>query len=277
VVPTGFVMSIDPITAAVAANHAVWEAWTPHHFRSAGYDIPSFMAGREPLDPITLAGVGDVAGKSLLHLQCHFGLDTLSWARRGATVTGVDFSATAIAKAQEIAQQMALPADFVCCNVYDATASLAREFDIVFTSVGVLGWLPDLEGWAKVIASCLKPGGRFFIFEAHPTAFLFDQQPPAGMRLMYPYFARAPLIELETGSYAAPDSGTQVTSHSFSHPLADILGSLLRAGMRITSYDEYSFLRWPAMPWMTRRDAYFWDLPAEFGEIPMMFALTATR
>ena len=272
-----FIMRNDPNSAAVAANHAVWEAWTPHHFTSAGYDIPSFKAGREPLDPITLAGVGDVAGRTLVHLQCHFGLDTLSWARRGATVAGVDFSATAIAKAREVAQEMALPADFVCSNVYDAKAALARQFDIVFTSVGVLGWLPDLEGWARVVASCLKPGGRFFIFEAHPTAFLFDQQPPAGMRLMYPYFARAPLIEEETGSYAALDSGTKVTCHSFAHPLADILGSLLRAGLRITTYDEYPWLRWQGLPWMTRRDAYFWELPAEFGEIPMMFALTATR
>ena len=110
-----------------------------------------------------------------------------------------------------------------------------------------------------------------------PALFLFDPQPPAGMRLMYPYFAREVLIETETGSYAALDSGTQVTCHSFAHPLADILGSLLRAGLRIISYDEYPLLRWQGLPWMTRRDAYFWELPAEFGEIPMMFSLTATR
>jgi SAM-dependent methyltransferase len=270
-------MPTDLRNAAIAANHAVWEAWTPHHISSGGYDIPGFKAGRETLDPITLAGVGDVTGRTLLHLQCHFGLDTLSWARRGAAVTGVDFSAIAIAKAREIAADMSLPADFVCSNVYDAPTHLGRQYDIVFTSVGILGWLPELEGWAEVVASCLKPGGRFFIFEAHPTAFLFDQKPPAGMRLMYPYFARAPLIEEETGSYAAQDSGTQVTCHSFAHPLADILGSLLRAGMRITAYDEYPWLRWQGLPWMTRRDAYFWELPAQFGEIPMMFALTATH
>ena len=230
--------------------------------RSQGYDIPSFKAGRETLDPITLVGVGSVTGKTLLHLQCHFGLDTLSWARRGATVTGVDFSATAIAKAREIAAEMALPADFVCCNVYDAATQLMRQYDVVFTSVGVLGWLPELEGWAQVVARCLKPGGRFFIFEGHPALFLFDQQPPAGMRLMYPYFAREALIENENGSYAAPDSGTRVTCHSFGHPLADILGSLLRAGLRITVYDEHPWLRWQGLPWMQRRDAYFWELPA---------------
>ena len=270
-------MSNPASNAAIAANHAVWEAWTPHHFTSAGYDIPSFKAGRETLDPITLAGVGDVAGKTLLHLQCHFGLDTLSWARRGAKVTGVDFSATAIAKAREIAAELALPAEFLCSNVYDAPGQLARQFDIVFTSVGAINWLPDMEAWAQVVAQSLKPGGRFYILEGHPTAFLFDQLPPARMRLMYPYFAREPLIEKETGSYAAPDSGTEVTCHSFAHPLADILGSLLRAGLRITAYDEYPWLRWQGFPWMTRRDAYFWELPAEFGEIPMMFALTATR
>ncbi len=270
-------MPNDQRSAALNANHAVWETWAPHHFQSAGYDIPSFKAGREPLDPISLAGVGDVKGKTLLHLQCHFGLDTLSWARRGATVTGVDFSETAITKARQIAADMALPAEFVCCSVYDAPAHLQRQYDVVFTSVGVLGWLPDLEDWARVVTTCLKPGGRFFIFEGHPTLFLFDQQPPAGMRVMYPYFARDALIEEETGSYAALDSGTQVTCHSFAHPLADILGSLLRAGLRITSYDEYPWLRWQGLPWMVRRDAYFWELPIEFGEIPMMFSLTATR
>ena len=113
-------MPNDSRSAALAANHTVWEAWTPHHFQSQGYDIPSFKAGREPLDPISLAGVGDVKGKTLLHLQCHLGLDTLSWARRGATVTGADFSETAIAKAREIAADMALPADFLCSSVYDA-------------------------------------------------------------------------------------------------------------------------------------------------------------
>ena len=262
--------------AAIAANHAVWEAWTPHHI-AGGYDIPGFIAGRETLCPITLAGVGDVAGKSLLHLQCHFGLDTLSWARHGATVTGVDFVESAVARARELAAELALPADFVCCDVYDAPAHLQRQFDVVFTSVGALSWLPDLEGWARVVAQCLKPGGRFFILEGHPTSWMFDQRPPAGMRLMYPYFAREPLLEPETGSYAAPGSGTKVICHSYAHPLADIIGSLLRAGLTITAFDEHPWLRWQGLPWMTRRDVFFWELPREFGEIPMMFSLAATR
>jgi len=270
-------MPNDTHNTAIAANRAVWEAWTPHHIGSGGYDIPGFIAGRETLCPISLAGVGDVSGKTLLHLQCHFGLDTLSWARHGATVTGVDFVASAVAKARELAAEVAPSAEFVCCDVYDAPARLQRQFDVVFTSVGVLGWLPDLERWAHVVASCLKPGGRFFILEGHPTAWLFDQQPPAGMRLMYPYFARQPIIEPETGSYAAPGSGTHVNCHSHLHPLADIIGSLLRAGLTITAFDEHPWLRWQGLPWMTRRDAFFWELPPEFGEIPMMFSLAATR
>jgi len=270
-------MPNDTHSTAIAANHAVWEAWTPHHIASGGYDIPGFIAGRETLCAITLAGVGDVSGKTLLHLQCHFGLDTLSWARHGAIVTGVDFVASAVAKARELAAETGLSAEFVCCDVYDAPVRLKRQFDVVFTSVGVLGWLPDLERWAHAVASCLKPGGRFFILEGHPTAWLFDQQPPAGMRLMYPYFARQPILEPEIGSYAAPGSGTQVTCHSYLHPLADIIGSLLRAGLTITAFDEHPWLRWQGLPWMTRRDEFFWELPPEFGEIPMMFSLAATR
>lgn len=270
------IMPNDTKRTAIAANHAVWEAWTPHHI-AGGYDIPGFIAGRETLCPITLAGVGDVSGKTLLHLQCHFGLDTLSWARHGAMVTGVDFVESAVAKARELAAELALPADFVCCDVYDAPARLQRQFDVVFTSVGTLSWLPDLEGWARVVAQCLKPGGRFFVFDGHPTLYMFDEDLPATMRLRYDYFARTPIILKETGSYAAQDSGTQVTIHAYCYPLADIIGSLLRAGLTITAFDEHPWLRWQGLPWMTRRDAFFWELPPEFGEIPMMFSLAATR
>ncbi|MGH8056587.1 MAG: class I SAM-dependent methyltransferase [Candidatus Entotheonellia bacterium] len=173
----------------LAANQALWDIWTPYHVTSPFYNVAGFKAGRDSLDPITLAGPGDVRGKSLLHLQCHFGLDTLSWARRGATVTGVDFSEEAITTARALATELHLHATFLQSNLYDLPQHLTGHFDVVFTSYGVLGWLPELEGWAQVIAHFLKPGGIFYIVEAHPFALLFDERRDiAELRLRESYF-----------------------------------------------------------------------------------------
>ncbi len=263
----------------LAANQALWDTWTPYHVTSQFYNVAEFKAGRDQLHPITLAGPGDVHGKSLLHLQCHFGLDTLSWARRGATVTGVDFSQEAIEAARALATEVHLPATFVHSNLYDLPQHLTGQFDVVFTSHGVLGWLPDLAGWAQVIAHFLKPGGIFYIVEVHPFALLFDERRnDAELRLREPYFrGPEPLREEEQGSYAAPDAPMRSVSYSWLHRLADILGSLLRAGLRLTSFEEYPFMAWAFFPWMERRADGMWQLPSGKGDIPLMFSLRAIK
>jgi SAM-dependent methyltransferase len=263
----------------LAANQALWDMWTPYHVTSPFYNVAGFKAGRDSLDPITLAGPGDVRGKSLLHLQCHFGLDTLSWARRGATVTGVDFSEKAITAARALATELHLPATFVHSNLYDLPQHLTGHFDVVFTSYGVLGWLPDLEGWAQVIAHFLTPGGIFSIVEAHPFALLFDERrDDAELRLRESYFhGPEPLREEEQGSYAVPAAPVQSVSYVWLHRLADIMGSLLRAGLRLVSFEEYPFLSWPFFPWMERRADGMWHLPSGQGDIPLMFSLQATK
>ena len=265
--------------AYLAANQALWDTWTSYHIASQFYNVAGFKAGRDSLDPITLAGPGDVRGKSLLHLQCHFGLDTLSWARRGATVTGADFSEEAITAARALATELHLHATFVHSDLYDLPQHLTGQFDVVFTSYGVLGWLPDLEGWAQVIAHFLKPGGIFYIVEAHPFALLFDERrTDAELRLRESYFrGPEPLREEGQGSYAVPEAPVRSVSYVWLHRLADIIGSLLRAGLRVTSFDEYPFMAWAFFPWMERRADGMWQLPSGQGDIPLMFSLRAIK
>ena len=260
-------------------NQQTWNTWTPYHVESKFYNVEGFKAGRRTLNPIVLAGAGDVTGRSLLHLQCHFGIDTMSWARQGATVTGADFSEEAITAARALAAEVGIQATFVHSNLYDLPQHLTGQFDVVFTSYGVLGWLPDLERWAQVIAYFLKPGGIFYIVEVHPVALLFDEHRQDGeLRLTYPYFqGTEPLREEKQGSYAAPDAPIHSVTYVWIHPLAEIIGSLLRAGLRITAFEEYPFLAWAFFPWMERRADGFWHLPAAREGIPLMFSLKATK
>src|SRR5438067_5957834 len=177
-----------------SANRANWDAWAAINAASANYDVAGFKAGKLSLNRIEREELGDVAGKSLLHLQCHFGLDSLSWARLGAAVTGVDFSDKAIALARSLSEETGIPATFVQSNIYDLADNLTGQFDIVFTSYGVLWWLPDLAGWAKVVSHFLKPGGTFLLVEAHPIASMFDPDDPSELKVKYPYFpSREPL------------------------------------------------------------------------------------
>lgn len=171
------------------ANRALWNEWTSINEKSEFYDLEGFKSGKTTLDPIELEELGDVSGKTLLHLQCHFGLDTLSWARLGAKVTGADFSESAIGLARSLSKELSIPANFLCSNIYDLPKILNGKFDIVFTSAGVLAWLPDLERWAQVIARFLNIRGAFYIREFHPLAYVFDDQEGiTEPEVAYPYF-----------------------------------------------------------------------------------------
>lgn len=267
----------------IRANRDLWNMWAPLHVESEFYDVEGFKAGRprrrHGLDVLETTLLGNVTGKSLLHLQCHFGLDTITWAQRGAAVTGVDFAEKAIAAAQQLAGEMGVPARFICSNVYDLPAKLDEQYDIVFTSHGVLGWLPDLERWASVVAHHLKPGGTLCVIEAHPFALLFDDhRTDAKLLLLYPYFhGPEPFRDAHTGSYAAPDAPIESVEHFWLHTMSDILGSLVRAGLRLTSFQEYPFVAWPLLPWMEERSDGAWQLPGGRGTVPLMFSLLARK
>lgn len=268
--------------AAFAANRSLWDAWTKIHAEGDFYDLARFKAGGVRIRPYEMEILGDVAGLSLLHLQCHFGIDTLSWARLGARVTGADLSPAAVELARALAVELGFPeARFVESNLYDLPANLEGEFDLVYTSRGVLGWLPDIRGWARVVARFVAPGGRFFISEAHPVFDAFENEgvAPGELRLAYPYWEHPePLVFPVTGSYADPDADVaDQTEHAWDHGLGEIVTALIDAGLRIDRLVEHPFLEWKA-DWLVEAPDGTFRLPPEVrGELPLMFSLLASK
>ena len=264
----------------LAANQRRWNALTPLHAASNYYDLAAFKSGGSSLRAIEREQVGDVAGKSLLHLQCHFGMDTLSWARLGAHVTGVDFSGEAIALARDLSAELAIPAQFVQADVLRLPETLPgrEQFDIVFTSYGILCWLPDLRAWGRTIAHYLRPGGLFCIVEGHPLAGVFDNEAGAiDLRITHSYFHDAAPEHYEVrGSYATGE-GEILAGYEWAHSLGDIINALTDAGLNIVSLQEYPFASWRRFPFMVQDDAGWWQLPAGFPALPLTFALRATK
>jgi SAM-dependent methyltransferase len=220
-------------------NRKLWDAKTDIHVDSTFYDMKSFIKGATSLRKIELEELPDVNGKSLLHLQCHFGQDTLSLERLGAHCTGVDLSPNAINKAKEIRDQLNLKSKFICCNVYDTDKHINDSFDIVFTSYGTIIWLPDLNLWAAQIAKRLSKGGTFFMTEFHPVLYLFDWEKD---KIAYDYFnSGEPIMEEEQGTYADTNAPIQMKEYFWQHSLADLFQALLNNGMEITLFKEYDY------------------------------------
>jgi 2-polyprenyl-3-methyl-5-hydroxy-6-metoxy-1,4-benzoquinol methylase len=259
-------------------NRARWNELVAIHERSAFYDVDGFRAGKCSLRPLEVDELGDVAGKSLLHLQCHFGLDSLSWARRGARVTGVDFSERAIERARALAAETGLDADFVCANVYDLPAVLPGSFDVVFTSYGVLAHLPDLPRWGQVIAHFLKPGGVFYLAEIHPFALaLDDRKACSDLRIGYDYFHTAEPIRWEApGTYADRDAIVHNSvAYEWAHSLGDVINAVAGTGLRIDFLHEFPFCCFALLPRMERGGDGWYYLPEGMPSVPLLFSLRA--
>ncbi len=278
--------------AYLEANQRLWERWTEIHEGSEFYDLQGFIEGGEAdrdagkrggvrLRDYEIEEVGPVEGKTLLHLQCHFGLDTLSWARLGATVTGLDFSEAAIAAARELAAEVGIPAIFVQSDVYRAPEVLDEQFDIVYTSGGVLEWLPDIVGWARVAAHFVKPGGFFYIAEIHPVANAFENEgvQPGELRLEYPYWTHAEPLQFSVkGSYADRSAPTEgLVESGWDHSLGEIVTALIDAGLRIDFLHEFDFVHW-RLDFLVEGADRRWRLPPDTkGELPLYFSLKATK
>ena len=262
------------------ANRRNWNERTPVHARSEFYDVEGFKRGKLTLTPIERKELGDVAGKSLLHLQCHFGLDTMSWARLGAYATGVDFSEEAIGLARSLSPEVDRKAKFVRANIYDLPDVLGGEFDIVFTSYGVLGWLPDLTRWARVVAHFLKPGGFFYIVEDHPFSGVFDdEEDVTNLRLRYNYSDKdAEPVEVAPGpTYTDRSPKLSSTSYGWNHSVGDILNSLISAGLTIEFFHEFHFAAYRALPMMEKGEDGWWRLNDGRESVPFLFSLKATK
>jgi 2-polyprenyl-3-methyl-5-hydroxy-6-metoxy-1,4-benzoquinol methylase len=261
-------------TAHFEANRALWNARTDLHYTSEFYDVAGFLKGESTLKPIELDLLGDVHGKQLLHLQCHFGQDTLSLARMGAHVTGLDLSDTAITKAHELAQRCGLQADFLQGNVLDRRVELEGKFDIVFTSYGTIGWLPELSAWAANIVAYLKPGGHFIFADFHPTLWMFSND---FTHVQYSYFNREVIEENESGTYAVRNAPLQLPSFGWNHCLADVLQELITAGLRIDLFREYDRSPFNCFQNTVPTDDGQFMINGLEGKLPMVFALRAAK
>ncbi len=256
------------------ANKELWNQRTAVHKDSSFYNLEGFKKGESVLTPIELKEVGDVNGKTLLHLQCHFGMDSLDWARRGATVTGVDLSDDAIRLAKEINDELDLDARFICCNVLDTSLHVQDQFDIVFTSYGTIGWLPDLEPWAQMIAERLKPGGFFYIAEFHPVVWMFDDD---FTHIKYSYENRELIVTENNGTYTDRGADIKGKEYSWNHSISEVLNALIGAGLKIESFNEYMYSPYPCFNNVTETADGNWHIKGMEGKIPMVYTVRAVK
>lgn len=258
-----------------AQNRANWEARVDLHRESSFYDLPGFLAGTSGrLPQQDVDEVGAVAGKSLLHLQCHLGLDSISWALRGALVTGVDFSPKAIATARKLAAELGLDTRFICADVYDLPSDLDTDFQVIYSTRGVLCWLGDLSAWAMTVARHLAPEGLFYLADDHPVLDLLGEAEP-GLDWHGRYFHDPEPVRCENpGSYTGPDPRfPEPVSYQWHHDLGEIVTALAQAGLVIEFLREWPWAYYRARPWMVEGPDGTWRVPG--GNLPLSFSLRA--
>jgi SAM-dependent methyltransferase len=263
-----------------SANREYWDGKAA--FNVATWDVEAFVADPARLTSIVAAdrdAVGDVRGRSLLHLQCHFGMDTLAWARLGAEVTGVDFSPRAIMIAQDLAARTGLGARFVEADLYAAPEVLRETFDVVYTGGGALCWLPDIRGWAQVVSRLLRPAGTFYIREAHPVLWsLEDERDDRLLVIGRPYFEVAEPTRWDAAPIWDKEAPPEVTTHyEWTHGLGEIVSALIAAGLSIESLREHRTCLWQALPFMVEGEDGWWRLPDRPERLPLMYSIRARK
>jgi SAM-dependent methyltransferase len=260
----------------IRLNRASWDESVPYHLASEFYDVEGFVAGDEPLDPFEIDELGPVEDRTLVHLQCHIGLDTISWARHGAVVTGLDFSAPALAAAREIAERCEVEALFVEGDVYGAVDVLGRQYDVLYTGKGALNWLPDIRAWARVAAALTRKGGTLYLTEFHPFAWVFADD---SLEVAYDYFHRdEPFLDESPGTYADPSARlANSTTHEWAHPIGDVVSALAAAGFRIELLHEHDHSRVRRWPFMEQVGDHRFELPDGTPSLPLLYSLKATK
>jgi SAM-dependent methyltransferase len=255
-------------------NKTTWNTKVAIHAKSDLYSMAAFKAGKTSLMPYELKALGDVRGKSLLHLQCHFGQDTLSWARLGALCTGVDLSDEGVKLAKQLNNELLLNAEFVCCNVLETSEYISDTFDVVFTSYGAIGWLPDLKPWAKMISERLKPGGVFYIVEFHPILWMYDYADGAS-ELKYHYNQNEVIYDEYKGTYAEQSSKMISKEYGWNHGLGEVINALTEAGLHIDYLNEYNKSPYDIFPNLIKIESGLYKMKDQL--FPMLFEIQATK
>jgi len=258
----------------IEINKQSWNGRVDSHLKSEFYGLEDFIKGKTSLQEIELNLLGDIKNKSILHLQCHFGQDTISLSRLGAKATGVDLSDKAIESAKELNLKTSADASFICCNVYDLPQHLNQQFDIVFTSYGTIGWLPDLDKWANIVSRFLKPGGKFIFVEFHPVVWMFDDY---FKEVGYNYFNTGAIIETESGTYADRNADLKSEYVMWNHGMAEVMNSLIKHDLEINALDEFDY-----SPYNCFKETVEFA-PGKFrikhldNKIPMVYSIVATK
>ncbi len=258
----------------IEINRLSWNNRTDTHLKSEFYDLKGFLNGNSSLNDIELNLLGDIKGKSILHLQCHFGQDTISLSRLGADVTGVDLSDKAIENAKHIAKDTNSNTNFICCDIYDLTNHLDKQFDIVFTSYGTIGWLPDLDKWAKIISKFLKPNGQFVFVEFHPVVWMFDDN---FEKIGYRYFNSGAILETESGTYADKKADITQSYVMWNHSISEVLNSLIKNGLELKSFDEFDYSPYDCFNKTIEFEPKKFRIEHLENKIPMVYSIIAKK
>lgn len=256
------------------ANKKWWNDVAPIHLQSKLYDLSSFKKGKSSLQSIELEELSPVKGKTLLHLMCHFGMDSLSWARLGAEVTGVDFSEDSIKLAKKLSKEVAIPATFICSDIYKLPDMLDKKFDIIFMSYGVLLWLSSIKKWAAVINHFLKIGGVFYIVELHPFTNILSYD----FKIYYKYFDKGPYKDDTTGTYTDWSAPVKGFTYEWSHTMSDVVNALIGKGLKIEFIHEFPFTTYDQFPgFMEKKGKGHYVLKDKKIQLPLLFSLKATK
>ena len=258
----------------IEINRESWNNRTDAHLTSEFYDVDGFLKGRNSLNSIELGLLGNVKGKKILHLQCHFGQDSLSLARMGASVVGVDLSDKAISAGKDLADKMNVDAQFICCDLYDLPMHLEDQFDIVFTSYGTIGWLPDLNKWANLISHYLKLGGHFVFAEFHPVVWMFDDD---FKFVKYNYAQAGPIAENEEGTYADKSADIQQNYVSWNHGLSEVVTALLAKKISIQKFQEFDYSPYNCFDHTIEFEPGKYRINHLENKIPMVYALLGEK